>query len=209
MSNKRTTTDEPQKRENYDPSEGDRPWPLYIWIFLMLMVSWATTYFALNVGDGQIAGGDKRVLKGEVSLKTSDVDSKVDPKELTLSMQLNEGKKVYQSVCQACHQATGLGLSGAFPPLADSNWVLGDATIPVRIVLHGLEGPIDVKGETYNGVMPAFQEQLDDLQISNVVTYIRNTWGNSVERIKPDKVSELRKSYAKRSKAWTAKELKE
>lgn len=198
--------DEPQFRENYDPSEGDRPWPLPIWIALMLMVSWATTYFALNAGDGKLNGGDQRQLVDQTVTSMTKATSDSEP--ITLEGQMQLGKKVYNSICSACHQASGLGLTGAFPPLVQSDWVLGDTAILAKLILHGLQGEIQVMGQSYNGVMPAHQDQFDDEQIAAVISYIRNSWGNQGSQALPAEVSSLRAAHKERTGAWTASELR-
>jgi mono/diheme cytochrome c family protein len=125
---------------------------------------------------------------------------------------IESGKKVYATVCAACHQATGLGLPPAFPPLAGSEWVLGSEERAIRIVLHGLQGPIKVKGTEFNGAMPAAGRvagsgfNLADDKVAHVLTYIRQEWGNQAAAITPEKVTEIRMKEGDR-KAWTAAEL--
>jgi mono/diheme cytochrome c family protein len=195
------------EREKPDPLEGDKPWPLYVWIFIMLMVSWSTTYFALYSGDGNIAGGDQRIEEVKKEISTSTEQDDTVSKIKSLEDQIKDGVKVYASACQACHQSNGNGLSGAFPPLVKSSWVLGDPIRPIKFILHGLQGEIEVLGVTYNGVMPAHKEQFNDQQIADVTTYIRNTWGNKADAVKASLVKELREEFKDRADAWTVKEL--
>lgn len=122
------------------------------------------------------------------------------------------GKAVYDSICVACHQPTGLGLTGAFPPLAGSEWV--NAPKPdrlIRIALHGLEGPIQVKGALFPGAvpMPAQKDNLTDEKIAAVLTYIRSEWGNQASAVSVEEVTRIRTATTSRAKAWTAKELQE
>ena len=88
-----------------------------------------------------------------------------------------DGKALYTTRCSSCHQSTGMGLPGAFPPLKDSEWVTGSATVPVNILLRGLQGEIEVQGSTYNGVMPSFAIQLADDEIAALLTYVRTDFG--------------------------------
>ena len=88
------------------------------------------------------------------------------------------GKRNYEQVCITCHQATGKGVEGVYPPLAGSEWVSGSEQRIVRIVLHGLRGPIKVKGQPFELDMPALGV-LDDDQIATVLTYIRAVEGIS------------------------------
>lgn len=115
-------------------------------------------------------------------------------------------KNVYDSICTSCHQADGKGLPGAFPTLAGSEWVTGDPETPIRIVLLGLSGPIDVAGAKFNAVMPP-RTELNDEQIAEAVTHVRSHFGNSASAVDAAKVAEVRKSLAGRTKSWTADEL--
>ncbi len=118
-----------------------------------------------------------------------------------------DGAKLYAQYCVACHQATGLGLPGAFPPLAGSEWVKeGDGNVPIRVVLSGLTGPITVKGESYNGAMPGLGVLKDD-QIAAIVTYIRESWDNGAEAVTPEMVAEIRAEVGSRGN-WTEAEIK-
>lgn len=117
------------------------------------------------------------------------------------------GKKVFDSTCATCHQTTGLGVPGAFPPLAGSEWVVGDEERIIRIVLHGLSGPINVHGQEYNNVMAPLGAVLKDEQIANVLSYARASWGNNAPEVQPETVAKVRGETAGRSKNWTAAEL--
>jgi nitrite reductase (NO-forming)/hydroxylamine reductase len=92
--------------------------------------------------------------------------------------QMAAGQKVYETLCQACHQPNGQGMTGAFPPLAKSDYLMADKRRAVTIVLHGLHGPITVNKQQYNAVMPPLGAQMSDEDIANVVTYVLNSWGN-------------------------------
>jgi len=89
------------------------------------------------------------------------------------------GASVYSTNCSSCHQANGQGAPGAFPPLAGNPVVSGDKPKVIHIVKYGLTGQVSVKGQNYNGQMPAWAGQLSDAQIAAVLTYLRSTWGNS------------------------------
>ncbi|MFZ5494521.1 MAG: c-type cytochrome [Verrucomicrobiota bacterium] len=117
------------------------------------------------------------------------------------------GKPVYLSTCATCHQANGLGVPGAFPPLAGSEWVAGSEERIVRIVLHGLQGPLKVKGADYNNVMAPLGAVLKDEQIANVLSYIRSEWGNTAPEVQPETVAKVRADTAGRATYWTAEEL--
>ncbi len=114
----------------------------------------------------------------------------------------------YAEVCAVCHQQTGLGLEGAFPPLAGSEWITGRAEIPIAIVLHGLQGPITVKGKPYNGAMMAWGAAMSDDDIAGTLTYARSQWGNRAAAVTTAQVRAVRARFASRTTAWTAAELK-
>ena len=101
------------------------------------------------------------------------------------------GQKEYVQFCLACHQEDGNGVRGQFPPLAGNKTIISGADSIIRIVLFGLEGPITVNGRQYNMLMPA-QNYLTDQQISDVLTYIRNSWGNKAPAVKPEQVKKIR-----------------
>jgi mono/diheme cytochrome c family protein len=113
-----------------------------------------------------------------------------------------DGAAVFAGTCAVCHQATGKGLPGAFPPLAGSSWVEGRDTTLVQIVLHGVQGTLTVNGTTYNSAMPAFGGQLSDAQIAAVLTYIRSQWGNKTPAVSPTVVSAQRAATATRTGPW-------
>jgi mono/diheme cytochrome c family protein len=113
---------------------------------------------------------------------------------------------VYQTVCQTCHQADGQGVSGAFPPLAGSEWVVGDPETPIRIALLGLKGAIDVKGMTYNSLMPPPPGMTDE-KIVEAVNHIRTNFGNQASEITIELVQEVKASLGGRTDPWTAAEL--
>jgi mono/diheme cytochrome c family protein len=118
-----------------------------------------------------------------------------------------DGKVVYSTTCAACHQATGEGVEGTYPPLAGSEIVNGDEAKVIRIVLHGLTGPVEVAGETYSGMMPPWGGVLKDPELAAVLTYVRGAWGNKAAPITTAKVAAIRAATASRTTPWTAAEL--
>jgi len=117
------------------------------------------------------------------------------------------GLAVFSRTCIACHGPEGKGVPGAFPPLDGSSWVTGDPTIPVRIILGGLQGPIEVSGQKFENIMPPHTDLKDD-EIADVVTYIRQSWSNDGAQVTTDLVRKTREKFSSRTKPWTAAELK-
>ncbi|MGH7790703.1 MAG: c-type cytochrome, partial [Thermodesulfobacteriota bacterium] len=148
-------------REPPEPREGLEPPPWWLWTISVLLIFWAGFYIGRY---GGVFGPYVQVLeKGEPNT-TATVSQ---PGQLKPAV---DGAQVYTSICTACHQANGMGLPGAFPPLAGSEWVTKDPETPIRIVLHGLEGPIEVKGTTYNNIMPEWGSKLSNEEIAAVLT---------------------------------------
>ena len=125
------------------------------------------------------------------------------------------GRKLYNNAaCNTCHQPNGMGVPGAFPPLVGSEWVTGSEERLVRIVLHGIVGPIKVKGADYNSAMPAFGRvagsgyNWTDDKVAAVLTYIRQEWGNQAPPITTEQVTAIRNKEGDH-KPWSAAELEQ
>ena len=188
-------------REPQEPLEGAESGP---WWF------WAAAVLALVFG-GFYLGRYSGVFTGAAAVH-SGVDGRGAPGApsqgaLGGGAAVVDGASVFSSRCAACHQATGQGLPGAFPPLAGSEYVLGDAERAVRIVLRGLSGPVTVAGQTFNGAMPAWADALSDAEIAAVLTYVRSSFGNAAPAVTPDVVAAQRTATVSRTAPWTVGEL--
>lgn len=117
-------------------------------------------------------------------------EKRVIPVAETREERIEFGRETYMSVCQACHMADGSGIEGAFPPVAESDYLNENPERGVSAVVHGLSGEITVNGETYNGVMP--RQNLTNEEVANVITYILNNFGNDGGEITPDQVERVR-----------------
>lgn len=107
-----------------------------------------------------------------------------------LDQSIADGKEIYQDFCLQCHLDTGKGVSGVFPPLAQSDYLLNDIDLSIKGIKYGMSGPITVNGEEYNGVMQ--NQGLDDVEIADVMNYVINSWGNkSKEVITPERVASI------------------
>jgi putative heme-binding domain-containing protein len=120
-----------------------------------------------------------------------------------------QGQAVYDVTCHSCHKGDGRGQSGQAPPLADSEWVNGDAETLIRIALHGLRGPVKVAGEEWNMQMPGLggSALLTDVRLAGVLTYIRRAWGNYGGPVDPEQVTAVRRATAGRTAPWTVEQL--
>ncbi len=123
---------------------------------------------------------------------------------------LSPGQEIYEMACLPCHQPEGKGLPGVYPPLAGSHLVQGDRATLVKILLHGLSGPITVAGQNFGGLdsvpMPAMGG-LTDQQIADVLTYVRQDFGSNAGVVSADDVKRIRATTSRRAAPWTAAEL--
>lgn len=197
-------------REPQEPAEGTEPGPWWFWAAAVLALAFGGFYLGrysgVFAGEAAVHAPAGPALPGAAaaaggSAATIAVGGAPVPGALV------SGASVYSNRCAACHQATGLGLPGAFPPLAGSEYVLGEEERVVRIVLHGLMGPVTVQGQAFNGAMPAWVDQMSDGEIAAVLTYIRSSWGNGAEAITAERVARERAATTGRTAPWTAGEL--
>jgi mono/diheme cytochrome c family protein/glucose/arabinose dehydrogenase len=119
---------------------------------------------------------------------------------------VSPGQAIYEALCLNCHQATGQGLTGVYPPLAKSEWVAGDPQTLIKLTIHGLAGPTKVLGKDY-GLVPMPPMGLDDQQLADVLTYVRSAFGNQAPAVKVEDVKAVRDSTKGRTAPWTAAEL--
>jgi mono/diheme cytochrome c family protein len=118
------------------------------------------------------------------------------------------GKALFSANCVTCHQSTGLGVPGQYPPLAGSEVELGDATNHlIAIVLKGLQGPVVVEGKPFNNAMQAWEAQYTDPQLAAILTYVRSDWGNNAPPITADMVKQMRAEFKDRKEQWTWPEI--
>lgn len=110
---------------------------------------------------------------------------------LTLQDQINAGKALFNGTCSVCHQASGSGLEGVFPPLAKSDFLNADVTRAIGVVIQGLSGKLKVNGKEYDSVMPPMN-QLNDDEVANILTYVLNSWDNKGGQIKTSDVKAVR-----------------
>ncbi len=104
---------------------------------------------------------------------------------------VKRGEAIYMQYCLACHQANGGGVPNLNPPLIKTKYVLGDKKALITIVLQGLTGEIEIDDATYNGTMPP-HNFLNDQQVADALTFVRNSFGNKAPAIKPAEVKAVR-----------------
>jgi mono/diheme cytochrome c family protein len=186
----------PIMREQNEPRDGFEPIPIWMAGVFGTLLFWGGFYASKYSGDFQ-------TLEGRYTVATASAAAKkdVDP--------VAAGKKLFAAQgCVSCHQATGQGVPGQYPPLAGSEWVLGSPSRLGRILINGLQGPVEVQGKTFNGNMPAFGEKLKDEQIAAVLTFLRQEWGNSAAPVPAEVIAATRAAIKGRATAWSEAELK-
>lgn len=172
------------------------------WLFFLLgaVIVFGDIYLVLRGG-----GFDKGIyapFRSEAELAS------FAPPLTGIDLKMKLGQTKYQT-CAACHQPSGAGIPGQFPPLVGSEWVIGGGPNRlIRIVLHGLTGPIEVNGQQYNNAMAALGV-LSDEDIAAILTYIRMNpkWGHESDEVTAEQVAEVRKATAGRTEPWTAEAL--
>ena len=179
-----------RQRENEDPNENNRPLPWFLVMSLGAMAMWGAFYIVSTPSGENSAYGDQRTV---ADLRPVVVAAGAAPAV--------DGKQLYSAKCVACHQGSGLGVAGVFPPVAASEWVLGDEKILTNILLHGVNGEMIVKGNKYNGAMPAWKSLSDD-ELAAVLTYIRSDWGNAAPPIKAETIKSQRELTKARTEPY-------
>jgi len=118
------------------------------------------------------------------------------------------GAGVFNAKCAVCHQMDGTGIPGVYPSLVGSELATGNPDLPIKIVLHGFQGPIERNGTQYNGVMQPWKNDLSDQEIADVLTFIRTSWGNSASEVDAETVANVREATKSKAGAYTEEELK-
>jgi mono/diheme cytochrome c family protein len=170
-------------------------------VLIALFFGFGITYLALRTNNTAMTPGDSRTgpTNGASDNETKSVAGESANDFSTL---MEKGKQVFTTTCQTCHQATGVGVPGAFPPLAESEWVNGSSKRMVAIVLHGLQGEINVKGQKFLSVMPPFKDQLKPEDVAAVTTYVRNSFGNKGNLVTVELVNQIKEETKSRTAPW-------
>ncbi len=188
--------------ENAEPAAGNASVPVLMIGLLVVLLYWGDVYFLQNSGEF-----NPKVYYPYHSYEEVVMMNPIDP----VAAKAREGQKVFENLgCATCHMSSGTGNRGNnVPPLAGSEWVLAEGPNRIiRIVLNGLQGPIEVRGDQYGAnVMTPFNFLTDD-QIAGVLTYVRNSWGNKAGPVAPEKVRAIREATKDRDVSWTADEGK-
>jgi mono/diheme cytochrome c family protein len=195
--------------ESPEPTAAKGSTPVLLLTLLGVLLYWGDMYVMENGADlmGKTGAFPPQIF---YPYKTYAEIDKMHPKTGEGAV-LELGEIVYRqkAKCDACHQPAGQGSPGQFPPLAGSDWVL--ASKPdriIRIVLNGFTGPVEVSGQQYNNTMLPFRDILSDEDIANLLSFIRNAWGNKGSFVTPEQVKAIRDATADKGGYWMADELK-
>jgi len=186
-------------REKEEPSEGFSPIPIVFLFLCSALIFWGGVYIALP----QHSAGFSADYFSHLEYTVRGQERDAGP----IAAAVTPPERLYARNCAACHQAGGQGVPGNFPTLHGTEWVLGGEERLVRVVMHGLQGPITVRGNEYNGVMQGFANQLNDDEMARLLSWIRSQWGNDAPPIEEETVARIREATAGRREAWTQPEL--
>ena len=178
-----------QRREYADPDEASNAIPTSIYILVACLIVFGAYYILTDPQPLAPQMGDQRTL--------ADLEPKAAKDAAAAGGA--DGHAIYAARCAACHQASGAGLPGVFPPLAGSEWVTGKGEALASILLHGVTGAVTVNGAKFNGAMPAFKDQLKDEEIAALATYLRSQWGNKAPPVAAEVVAKARAGTASRA----------
>jgi len=180
--------------EKPEPVEGLEPAPWWVWAISVV------TVFAMGFYLGRYSG--------TFSADPDELYQKVSPGGAAQAAAESAlpGDAIFAGICMPCHQAGGAGVEGRYPPLAGSEWLTGDPSLPVRILLNGLSGPITARGSAIEGQMPALGGQLSDANVAAVLTYARSSFGNRAGPVTPELVAKIRAQTGGQG-PWTAQRL--
>ena len=191
------------KREKPDVIPGREPAPTWVTVGMMAVMILGGGYIGAYVPDFKFDSSNPFGMTKATDPRGLGVEN--GPQMGPFEASMKKGSQVF-AACQGCHQVTGAGLPGAIPPLAGSEWVQGGTERIARIVLHGLSGPVGVKGANFNGAMPP-QGTMSDAEIAAVLTYVRNSWGNKGTMLTKEMVAKVREAASAHVGPWTAPDL--
>ncbi len=191
-------------REKAEPIELYKPIPMTLMWIIFVLFAWAGYYLSENSGQWRSDVFDPHWTPSGAAATVDEVDY------YSMAWQLDRGKNLYSNNCATCHQASGLGLTGVYPPLAGAEWVNSESELLLKILLRGLQGNLTVLGNTYNGAMPSYGEnggKWRDRDIAAVATYVRNSFGNSSTPITEEIMLATRAAVAAKTDAYSEAEL--
>ena len=165
--------------------ETPAPIPTWAWVLFLCVFAWGAGYVSLELHDREALPTIAGTIPAEPA-QAAETSEGASWAEL--------GEQVYGNMCASCHQVSGAGLAGVFPPLIDNPAVLDDdPTDHINAIVHGLSGKV-IDGVAYPTPMPPFGAMLSDEEVAAVVNHERTQWGNDARIVSADDVAALRAS---------------
>jgi mono/diheme cytochrome c family protein len=194
------------QREKREPHAGLEPLSLWLIAIYGLTIFFGGAYLGRYFGN--FSGDGLDPLAGEPRSNKKGVQGQNEAPIVMTSAE--RGKKIFLANCAVCHQPNGLGAAGqGYPPLAGSEYVNGGTRRLAMIVMKGLQGSVTVKGQTFgSAVMQPWEKTLTDARIADVLTYIRQEWGNTGGPVTPEGIGALRKELANHADSFIESDLK-
>lgn len=182
------------------------------WYFQMISMHEQMAALHEKRGQGEMAGMNRRLGREyrDMMDMVPDLDEPSEvPFNETGDPSVLNGKNLYTQNCASCHGGDAKGLAGVFPPLIDSEWLTENKETPIRILMNGLTGPIEVNGQTYNGSMPSFKARLSAAEMAAILNYIRSLSGDDLSEITQQDVIRVGKTYSERTRPWNTEDLED
>lgn len=193
------------QREKLEPRVGLEPLSIWLIAIYGVAIFFGGAYLGRYGGSFSGEGLDY----GNVPTRAKAAGGAVGEAQTAELTPAQRGKKIFTANCATCHQGSGMGVAGQYPPLAGSEYVLGGTRRLGMILLKGLEGPLTVKGAQYgSAVMQPWEKTLTDAKIADVLTYIRSDWGNNAAPVTAEGVAALRKELASHAASFHEGDLK-
>ncbi|HJW37405.1 MAG TPA: cytochrome c [Candidatus Udaeobacter sp.] len=193
------------QREKREPRVGAEPLSIWLIAIYGLAVFFGGAYLGRYSGNFMSGGLDPMGAPPTAKKAVAGPGGGEQAAELSPR---DRGKKIFAANCQTCHQATGQGVPGQYPPLAGSEFTNGGSRRMGMIVLKGLQGPVKVKGQQYgSAVMQPWDKTLTDQKIADVMTYERSDWGNSASPVTAEQIAALRKELANHPESFTEQDI--
>lgn len=195
------------QREKREPAVGLEPLSLWLIAIYGLAIFFGGAYLGRYSGN---FSGDGLDPLGGAPRPTKSGQHGPNEGPIAEMTSAERGKKIFSANCAVCHQPSGVGAPGqGYPPLAGSEYVNGGTRRLGMIVLKGLQGPLTVKGAQFgSAVMQPWDKTLNDAKIADVLTYIRQEWGNTGGPVTPEAIAALRKELANHPDSFTEPDLK-
>ena len=190
---KPTGSDDKKPKEQFEPFELNNPIPWPIIAVALALTAWGLFTFVFTD-----MAAESNQQQAQKTAEQAGAESTGEQSTAAI-----DGAALFDNYCASCHQDNGAGVNQAIPPLAGSSWVLDDdGAQTASILLKGINGPIIVKGNVYNGRMPTFGDTLSNGEIAAIVSFIRSSWGNNAGAVSTATVEAQRERWSGRNTPW-------